>query len=61
MRSWRAFCYGLPGLIRSTRMPSRSHQTESLKRPKSELGLAKDTPLSVRIAAGLTIGERPDC
>jgi hypothetical protein len=31
MRSWRPFCYGWPGLIRSIAMPSRSHQTESFQ------------------------------
>src|SRR5260221_9866125 len=41
MRSWRPFCWGLPGLIRSMAIPSLSHQTESLDRLKSALGLAK--------------------
>jgi hypothetical protein len=27
MRSWRPFCVGLPGLMRSMAMPSLSHQT----------------------------------
>ena len=52
MRSWRPFCCGLPGLIRSMSMPSLSHQTDSLDRLKSALGLAKGTPLSVRMAIG---------
>jgi hypothetical protein len=38
--------------MRSMRMPKRSHQTESLLRPKREWPLAKGTPLSMRIAAG---------
>jgi predicted ATPase len=33
-------------------MPSLSHQTESLERLKREFGLAKGTPLSVRMARG---------
>ena len=33
MRSWRPFCCGLPGLVRSIAMPSRSHQTASLESP----------------------------
>ena len=32
MRSWRPFCCGRPGLMRSIAMPSLSHQTESLER-----------------------------
>ena len=52
MRSWRPFCCGWPGLMRSMAMPSRSHQTESLERLKRPLGLAKGTPLSERMAAG---------
>jgi len=32
--------------------PRRSHQTESLERPKRPLGLAKGTPLSERMAPG---------
>ena len=52
MRSWRPFCCGLPGLMRSIAIPSLSHQTESLDRLKSALGLAKGTPLSVRMAFG---------
>ena len=52
MRSWRPFCCGLPGLMRSMAMPSLSHQTDSLERLKSALGLAKGTPLSVLIALG---------
>ena len=52
MRSCRPFCCGWPGLIRSISMPSLSHQTESLERLKRALGLAKGTPLSVRMALG---------
>src|SRR5580704_13516629 len=52
MRSWRPFCCGLPGLMRSISMPSLSHHTDTLLSPKSALGLAKGTPLSVRMALG---------
>ena len=52
MRSWRPFCCGWPGLMRSMAMPSRSHQTESLERLNRALGLAKGTPLSERMACG---------
>ena len=52
MRSWRPFCWGWPGLMRSIAMPSRSHQTESLQRLNRALGLAKGTPLSERMASG---------
>lgn len=52
MRSWRPFCCGLPGLMRSMAMPSLSQKTESLDRLNRAFGLAKGTPLSVRIAAG---------
>ena len=52
MRSWRPFCWGWPGLMRSMAMPSRSHQTASLDRLKRALGLAKGTPLSERMACG---------
>ncbi len=52
MRSWRPFCCGWPGLMRSIAMPSRSHQTESLERLNKALGLAKGTPLSERMASG---------
>src|SRR5512145_645404 len=52
MRSWRPFCCGWPGLMRSIAMPRRSHQTESLERLNRVLGLAKGTPLSERITAG---------
>src|SRR5262245_25921110 len=52
MRSWRPFCCGFPGLIRSIAMPRRSHQTANLERLKRALGLAKGTPLSDRMAAG---------
>ena len=52
MRSWRPFCCGWPGLMRSMAMPSLSHQTESLERLNKALGLAKGTPLSERMASG---------
>ena len=52
MRSWRPFCCGWPGLMRSMAMPRRSHQTESLERLNRALGLAKGTPLSERMASG---------
>src|SRR5579864_2758817 len=52
MRSCRPFCCGWPGLMRSISMPSLSHQTESFDRLNRELGLAKGTPLSVRMARG---------
>lgn len=52
MRSWRPFCCGLPGLIRSMSMPSLSHHTDNRERLNSALGLAKGTPLSVLIARG---------
>src|SRR5258708_36830059 len=48
----RCHCCGLPGLIRSMPIPRRSHQTESLLRPKKALLLAKGTPLSLRIGRG---------
>ena len=50
MRSWRPFCSGWPGLMRSMWMPRRSHQTASLLKPNRACGLAKGTPLSVRMA-----------
>src|SRR6516164_458946 len=52
MRSWRPFCCGWPGLMRSMAMPSRSHHTESLERLKRPFGLANGTPLSDLIAWG---------
>jgi hypothetical protein len=52
MRSWRPFCCGLPGWMRSMPIPSLSHHTERRLRPKKALALAKGTPLSVRIASG---------
>src|ERR1700723_2796512 len=52
MRSWRPFCCGLPGLMRSMPIPKRNHHTESLERPKKAEGLAKGMPLSVRIDKG---------
>ena len=39
MRSCRPFCSGWAGSMRSISIPRRSHQTESLDRPKSELEL----------------------
>ena len=33
MRSWRPFCWGLPGLIRTGVMPSLIHHTDSLLKP----------------------------
>ena len=45
MRSWRPFCCGCPGLMRSIVMPSRSHHTESFERLNKALGLAKGTPV----------------
>src|SRR6267378_777046 len=52
MRSWRPFCWGWPGLIRSMTIPSRSHQTASLLRLNKAWAEAKGTPLSLRILAG---------
>src|SRR5947209_15623722 len=49
MRSWRPFCCGWPGLMRSMPIPSRSHHTESFERLNKALGLAKGTPLSERM------------
>jgi hypothetical protein len=46
-----ALC-GLPGLMRSMVMPSRSHQTESFERLNKAFGLAKGTPLSERMEWG---------
>ena len=51
MRSWRPFCCGRPGTMRSGVMPSLTHQTESFERPPSPLE-AKGLPLSVRIRNG---------
>src|SRR5258708_33932770 len=48
----RCHCCGLPGLIRSMPIPRRSHQTESLLRPKKPLLLAKGTPVALRIGRG---------
>ena len=39
-------------MIRSIAMPSRNHHTASLERPLRPFGLAKGTPLSLRIALG---------
>ena len=38
--------------MRSMAMPRRNHQTESLERLNSALGLANGTPLSERMAIG---------
>lgn len=35
MRSWRPFCCGWPGWMRSRRIPKRSHQTASRDSPNS--------------------------
>ena len=55
MRSCRPFCCGLPGLMRSMSIPSRSHHTESLVRPKRELALAKGAPLSASVSVPATV------
>ena len=39
--SWWPFCSGCPGLMRSRRMPRRSHQTENLLKPKKAPPLAQ--------------------
>src|SRR5262249_8916200 len=51
MRSWRPFCCGLPGAIRSGVMPSFSHQIDSRDRPPAPT-LANGRPVSLRIARG---------
>ena len=38
MRSWRPFCCGFPGLIRSIAMPRRRHQTASLEKIEEGVG-----------------------
>src|SRR5450755_1884972 len=53
MRSWRPFCCGLPGLMRSMPIPRRSHQTASLLKLNNACAEAKGTPLSLRICAGM--------
>jgi hypothetical protein len=50
LRSWRPFCCGWLGRMRSRWMPSGSHHTESLLKPKSAYRRAKGTPSSVRMA-----------
>ena len=50
--SWRPFCWGRPGLIRSILMPRRNHQMDRRLRPNRAWGLANGMPLSVRMAAG---------
>src|SRR5207302_4686790 len=52
MRSWRPFCWGWPGLIRSMPIPSRSHQTASLLKLNKACAEAKGTPLSLRMVGG---------
>src|SRR5258706_9371922 len=52
MRSWRPFCCGWPGWMRSIPIPSLSHQTASLLRLNKACAEAKGTPLSLRITAG---------
>jgi len=60
MRSWRPFCCGWPGLMRSIAMPRRSHQTASLESLNKAFGLAKGTPLPERMASGKTsLAEEP--
>lgn len=44
MRSWRPFCCGRPGRMRSMAIPKRSHHTDSRERLNRALGLAKGTP-----------------
>ena len=48
MRSWRAFCVGVPGRVRCTRMPSSTHHFDRRVRPPAER-LAKGEPLSDRM------------
>src|SRR6266851_8486109 len=52
MRSWRPFCCGWPGLMRSMPMPRRSHQTASLLKLNKAWAEAKGTPLSLRMLEG---------
>ena len=52
MRSWRPFCWGDAGSMRSGRMPSLIHQTESLERRPKAME-AKGVPLSVRMRSGI--------
>src|SRR6202790_4508678 len=52
MRSWRPFCWGWPGLMRSMPIPRRSHQTASLLKLNNACAEAKGTPLSLRMWAG---------
>ena len=51
MRSWRPFCVGLPGSIRSGRTPSLIHHTASRDSPPAPTD-ANGGPLSERIASG---------
>jgi len=44
MRSWRRFCCGWPGLMRSISMPSPRHQPDSRDSSNRALGLAKGKP-----------------
>jgi hypothetical protein len=50
MRSWRPFCSGCPGSMRSGVIPSCTHQTASLDRPPTAR-VANGGPLSVRMRA----------
>src|SRR5215472_13114270 len=52
IRSWRPFCLGWPGRIRSIPIPRRSHQTASLLKLKRAWAEAKGTPRSLRMLAG---------
>jgi hypothetical protein len=51
LRAWRPFCWGVPGSMRSGKMPRRTHQAESCEsRPR--VLVAQGTPLSVRMRLG---------
>src|ERR1039457_6246867 len=52
MRSWRPFCWGWPGLMRSIPIPRRSHHTASLLKLNNACAEANGTPLSLRMLAG---------
>src|SRR6202047_3124259 len=45
MRSWRPFCCGWPGLMRSMAMPRRSHQTERRGGLLRALGVGEGSPV----------------
>ena len=51
IRSWRPFCSGCPGSIRSGTIPTNKKNTDSLLSPASPRD-AKGVPLSVRITFG---------